>query len=128
MWQDQKEEIVEFCDRLRKDFPKLFGATPTSICLGWHSLIYSLSNDLYKIIEKLPDGERYRVAQIKEKFGGLRYYMDCETPEMTRLIQKAEGRSYKICEWCGDPGYQETHNWWIKTLCKACHEKRKSQR
>jgi len=60
-----------------------------------------------------------RAAQVKEKFGGLRYYMTCGSDQIYDLISEAEALSYKTCEECGNPG-EERDTGWIKTLCTEC--------
>lgn len=62
-----------------------------------------------------------RAFQVKEKFGGLRFYMtgiDSADPEIARLIAEAEKKSNKICEECGAPGTQNPHRGWCETLCE----------
>lgn len=67
-----------------------------------------------------------RVLQVKEKFSGLRYYMSGETKQMTEWISKAEAKSYKTCERCGQPGSRRSGGW-ILTLCDECDRKRKEE-
>ena len=62
-----------------------------------------------------------RASQVKEKLGGLRFYMTCGNDEIFDLINKAEALSYKTCEECGKPGEQRGPGW-IYTLCDYCHE------
>ena len=62
-----------------------------------------------------------KASQVKEKFGGLRFYMTCGTDEIYDLIEKAEALSYKTCEECGQPG-EEKPTSWIRTLCDGCYE------
>jgi hypothetical protein len=62
-----------------------------------------------------------KASQIKEKFGGLRFYMTCGTDEIFDLVEEAEELSYKICEECGKPG-KERDGGWIHTHCDDCHE------
>jgi hypothetical protein len=85
---------------------------------GWYNIIYNLSSNIEKLIVAMPEDQRepYNVVQVKEKFGGLRFYMDSETDEMSNLISDAEEESYKTCEECGKPGKQ-IGGGWIKTLC-----------
>lgn len=87
---------------------------------GWLELINEL--DL-KITELVPN---YEILQIKEKFGGLRYYVfwpPDSDPEKTRqastLITEAEEKSFKICEFCGKDNAELATNsrGWFKTLC-----------
>jgi hypothetical protein len=64
-----------------------------------------------------------RIAQIKEKFGDLRLYIDGGSEEVYDLIREAEERSSVTCEYCGAPGIKD-YTRWIKTLCPACMAKR----
>jgi predicted HicB family RNase H-like nuclease len=62
-----------------------------------------------------------RAAQVKEKFGGLRFYMTSGTDEIYNLISEAEAKSRETCEECGKPG-EERSMPWIRTLCDSCYE------
>ena len=71
------------------------------------------------------DAEHQAVAaQVKEKFGGLRFYVDnCD--DYTRgVIAMAESMSYRICEDCGNLGKKRSGGW-IRTLCDSCYSERK---
>lgn len=58
------------------------------------------------------------LVQIKEKFGGLRFYMDGGTPEMHNYVSFAETMSSVTCESCGAPG-KSRNDGWIRVLCDA---------
>jgi len=60
-----------------------------------------------------------RAAQVKEKFGGLRFYMTSKNDEIHALVREAEQLSYEFCEECGKPG-QTDNKGWIRTLCEKC--------
>jgi hypothetical protein len=77
---------------------------------GWSALLEQLVNDLFAL------GWNGEVLQCKEKFGGLRFYTGAVTDEMHDVINRAEYKSYTICEECGAPGVARTGGW-IKTLC-----------
>lgn len=65
-----------------------------------------------------------RIVQIKEKFGGLRFYVG-NVPSESKIydiIHKYENLSYKICTECGRPAHQYS-NGWIYTLCDKCIKK-----
>ena len=64
-----------------------------------------------------------RAAQVKEKFGGLRFYMTHGDDEIYKLVNEAEALSYKICEGCGKPA-EKRDGHWIYTSCDDCHENR----
>jgi hypothetical protein len=55
-------------------------------------------------------------TQIKEKYGGLRFYYDGGTPEVAAYIDFAEFHSERICDVCGAPG-KPRGNGWIRTVC-----------
>ena len=90
---------------------------------GWKSIIA----DTHKRLHHLdPD---YTIIQIKEKFGGLRYYfaqsknIDPITGEiMEDVVIAAELRCSRMCEHCGAPGEPRAGGW-IKTLCDDCADR-----
>lgn len=55
-------------------------------------------------------------SQVKEKFGGLRFYVDGATEKHYNYITFAESMSYRTCEECGAPGKTYTDGWHV-TLC-----------
>lgn len=72
------------------------------------------------IIEPLiaqADADGAKVMQIKEKFGGLRFYVDDTTEKLQDMITQAEATSFKTCEMCGKPGVLRNSGSWLKTLC-----------
>jgi hypothetical protein len=78
---------------------------------GWYPLLFELDERLSEID---PD---YRIAQIKEKFGGLRYYIESKRYDKAQeIVDEIEDRSYTICEITGKPGRPTRKNGWIKTL------------
>jgi hypothetical protein len=80
---------------------------------GWLPLLKELIQDLIGL------GWNKQICDIKEKFGGLRFYIAGGSDEIFDRIDKAESDSYKICETCGEPG-EPTQGGWIKTLCYNC--------
>ena len=77
---------------------------------GWHPLIRELHK---KLIEMGWAGE---IQQIKEKFGGLRFYVSGATDEQYQLIADYEDKTFDICETCGQPGELRKTSW-RRTLC-----------
>ena len=55
-------------------------------------------------------------VQVKEKFGGLRFYVQAATDKHYNFISFAESMSYRTCEDCGAPGKTYTDGWHT-TLC-----------
>jgi hypothetical protein len=60
--------------------------------------------------------EWIRVAQIKEKFGGLRFYYDGGDERIFGMVIMAESWAGRTCETCGNKGKQRGGGW-IRTLC-----------
>jgi hypothetical protein len=89
---------------------------------GWFQLIKDLIVDLIEL------GWNKEVCQVKEKFGGLRFYINDGTDEMYDRIHKAETESCTICEITGKPGTLRTDISWYRTLCDEQYEYFKSNR
>ena len=61
------------------------------------------------------------VTQVKEKFGGLRFYYDGGNNYIDGMVSFAEAMSYKTCEFCGTThNVGQTNKGWIFTICKEC--------
>jgi hypothetical protein len=78
---------------------------------------------LEKHPEKLKD---FHVEQVKEKFGGLRFYTTYVNDEIQGGIDFAEEMSFRICEDCGNPGKVYGGSW-IVTRCEAHKPKAKAK-
>lgn len=57
-------------------------------------------------------------TQVKEKFGGLRFYVSGASDKQYNYISFAESMSYRTCEECGAQGRLYTDGW-HKTLCSV---------
>jgi hypothetical protein len=78
------------------------------------------------IYDHAPKGKPHisiRIDQIKEKFGGLRFYYSGGDKEISGMTRLAESLSYKICEYCGTTFNVGMTKGWICVICKDCHEK-----
>jgi hypothetical protein len=62
---------------------------------------------------------KYRIMQIKEKFGGLRWYDSASSQEVFNILQKYEDISYHTCISCGRPADYITSGY-ILPFCKNC--------
>lgn len=71
---------------------------------GWFDILFMLSAALEKINDSYDEGEKIRVIQAKEKFGGLRFYISMNSPEIDNLVYMAQMLSFQICEDCGMKG------------------------
>jgi hypothetical protein len=96
--------------------PKIF-----QVDEGWYPLIQNLIQELVEL------GWDKKISQVKEKFGGLRFYTDNTTDEMKKVISKYEILSYETCEICGGKGKLRTDLAWHSTLCDEHYEESKSK-
>jgi hypothetical protein len=109
-------------NKLKDEFPSLY--MPPNIPYGfecgdgWFTLLRDLSNGIISALSDC-DGTFY-VIQVKEKWGGLRYYTQGVCSDvLTRLIGDSERLSMTVCEVCGSPGKLRKGGW-LSTLCDSC--------
>lgn len=106
---------------------------------GWYDIIDCLCADIQNHIENknysieykkkrgelppdAPNFPQIEATQVKEKFGGLRFYTNYHDEYVSGLIAMAESISLRICEDCGKPGKPNEDASWITTLCQSCKE------
>ena len=131
-----KEELDK---KLCEKYPKIFknrNGSMQETCMywgfshddGWYDIVDSLcasiqnhiNNKRYQFREMSQEDfdEEHQVvaAQVKEKFGGLRFYIDGGDDWVYGAISMAESMSYRTCEVCGAPG-KTRGGAWIRTTC-----------
>jgi hypothetical protein len=111
-------------DLLEIDMPSVWGGIECGD--GWRQLIEAL----YGLVQKY---DCIGVAQVKEKFGGLRFYIDhdyeCDSAScnnyqnMRTAIRICEELSYMTCEDCGAYAKVRQDLSWNKTLCDNHYSK-----
>lgn len=119
--------------KLVKKYPIVFteyGGDMRKTCMAWG---LTCGNGWYKLIDELcqilePAG--VVAAQVKEKFGGLRFYINaCDKDkhdEVQAAIRRAESLSFKTCENCGEPGERKGGGW-VHTYCDKCEDERNNK-
>ena len=73
--------------------------------------------------------KKYRIVQIKEKYGELRWY-DGGIPigsKVWDIIEKYSDISTHTCYVCGAPGKIINDNGWLVTMCSDCYKKFKEK-
>jgi hypothetical protein len=86
---------------------------------GWKDLIHPLID--------LCESEGVTITQIKEKFGGLRFYVGAASEAVHKAIEEAEKKADLTCEECGEPGVKCCPKYWIRTLCEKHAEEYERQ-
>lgn len=117
-----EDQYEAFAQRMEQTYPTMF-ANPYggfAVGQGWWPIIESLCANIQRYLDwKNKDGEvvpKVVVTQIKEKFGGLRFYYDGGDAEISGMVRMAESWAEASCEECGAPG-QRRSGGWIRTLC-----------
>ena len=111
-------------------YPEVFGPGPwhdqptpirygLGIADGWMPLLDRLCEDLVRIIRK-DRLTRFRVVQVKEKFGSLRVHAKGGNRRTRDIIDAADRESSGMCERCGSHGKTVNEEDWWRTLCKCC--------
>jgi hypothetical protein len=130
-----EQQYEEFSKQMEERFPKMF-AEPYggfAVGAGWWPIIEKLCANIQhhtdwwnKNRETRPVVEQVTVNQIKEKFGGLRFYYSGGDDTVAGMVRMAEAWADHSCETCGAPGKSRAGGW-IKTLCDT-HETERQQR
>lgn len=119
------EQYDEFEKRLKERFPNMFSQPYGGVAVGegWWPIIESLCENIQrhtdwwnKNHEKHPVVKQVVVEQIKEKFGGLRFYYEGGDEQISGMVRMAEAWASHSCEECGSPGTLGGQGW-IRTLC-----------
>ena len=96
-----------------------FGIQDLEFGIETHNGWYNLLNDLCR---ELKENEfKGKVKQIKQKFGGLRFYTDEATDKDYKIIYRYEEKSFTVCEKCGKQAYERVMHGWITVLCEDCY-------
>lgn len=130
--EEYQKKIKEFYD----SYPLCFPKPPYcgfSCGEGWFGPLKNLCDQIESILIELPEEERrFQVAQVKEKFGGLRFYTDGPKnkeayDKIQELIKVAERECAVLCEDCGSFGTRRNEGW-IKMRCDDCEKEYQRQR
>ena len=121
---------MDFYDKLKSDFPLMYEHGDIYVGEGWQPIIFALSSCIQSHLNFVNRNSlevaQVKVTQIKEKFGGLRFYYDGGDDYIDGLVRMAEAWADKTCEMCGKPG-EKRGGGWIKTLCDEHDAERKSK-
>jgi hypothetical protein len=126
------KEYDAFEKSLTEKYPAMFSQPYGDFAVGkgWWPILHALcSNIQHHINWKNKEREvvpQVVVMQIKEKFGGLRFYYDGGDNTIDGMVQMAESWANQSCETCGAPG-KKREGGWIRTLCDH-HEVERQQR
>lgn len=113
-----------YVDFLRDDFVSPMGQFGVECGVGWRPILEQMSDEIEALIAALPARERPFCAQVKQKLGSLRAYMNGAYGDDVRAaIDRAEEACASTCETCGEPAEADGYN----VLCMT-HRRRGSER
>jgi hypothetical protein len=136
------EETQEFKDyetfakHMEETYPKMFENKYGGFAVGagWYPILEALCANIQSHIDwREKQGNavpQVVVEQIKEKFGGLRFYYQGGDEQIHGMVRMAEAWAANCCEECCAPG-KSRNGGWIRTLCdqhEAEHQTRLKER
>ena len=90
---------------------------------GWEDLILCMAEDIKPLLEESGQLNDFFTEQVKEKFGGLRFYHNCKCPkEVNEIIHDYAILSENICIGCGKPDALIIPIGWTLPWCRDCYE------
>ena len=129
-------EYDALIERLQTNYPGMFDRPYGGVSTGpgWWPIVESLCSNIdshqtwnNQMAARYPAEytafKPVQVAQIKEKFGGLRFYYDGGDAQIRGMVQMAEAWAENTCEECGKPGKRRSGGW-IRTLCDEHEDER----
>jgi len=119
-------EYEIFAKKMEEQFPKMFVDKYGGFAVGagWYPILEALCANIQNHIDwRNRESEvvpQVTVEQIKEKFGGLRFYYQGGDEQVHGMVRMAEAWAANCCEDCCAPGKRRAGGW-IRTLCDV-HE------
>lgn len=119
---------------------------------GWYELLRGLCWEISTVYQEAGVPVDIVVDQVKEKFGGLRFYYHVKAREhgdqasgfldgpglssrpegmalhrkVAEIVSRWEEKSYTVCETCGKPGEPREDLPWTATLCDSCYTRKRN--
>lgn len=119
VWTDKLDKDYDYTYTLADCFPE-----------GWRKAFFEeMHEELREELIKYNYLDEFRVMQIKEKYGMLRYYVG-STPKDSKIhdiIDKYEYISQFICLDCGKLDVPVIDDGWLTPICESCYNKRKNR-
>ncbi len=116
---------------IKNTYPEVLGDVMLAVGTGWVAHVNKITDTVVSRIKRYNDNRgtqfKLEILQIKEKFGGLRYYFKIQGladydvefyNETHKYITRMETVVEHVCEACGMYGETVvTDNGWTQTLC-----------
>ena len=116
-------------DLYKKYSKVLNGPLYPEIADGWSSLVEDFLEEMQNASGCYREGT-VLVSDIKEKFGGMRIYVEYHLPseditDFEKIVSKYEKLSIRTCSSCGDEQHKmhERKGYWDIVICESCYTK-----
>lgn len=126
------QDYEKFAKSMEERFPKMFEGKYGGFAVGkgWYPILEVLCTNVQSHLDwREKQGKpvpQVVVEQIKEKFGGLRFYYQGGDEYIDGMVRMAEAWADIACEECGAAGKRRSGGW-IRTLCDQ-HENERQAR
>ena len=132
---NEDQEFIDyetFAKHMEEKYPKMFQGKYGGFAVGkgWYPIIEKLCANIQQHIEwqnknheNHPVVPQVVVEQIKEKFGGLRFYYQGGDDNVHGMVRMAESWADIACEECGGIGKRRGGGW-VRTLCDVHEQER----
>jgi hypothetical protein len=90
---------------------------------GWLPILEKLFERFQELVDKEGSANRFRVTQVKEKYGTLRVYHN-GGDAYEAFVDKAEALSEVTCELCGQQGMIRDDGW-VMVRCDRCYKEKR---
>ncbi len=117
---------MSFEDKIYKTYRRLFKKSVYIECsCGWNNLIEEFIKELYEVSKQFKRNA-IKVTDIKEKFGGMRCYVEYKLPdeqivEIEQIVGKYEKHSHYVCCSCGSEEHvTPAKRYWELPYCQNC--------
>lgn len=118
-----------FTGKAVDDYDYSYTELDMEVPYGWKELCKNLCAEIKRLLLKAGKIDEkdylndYRIMQVKEKFGQLRWYDNgipsCVYDEWMKVMYEYEDISEKTCIHCGKPA-KMCYTSWIAPFCKEC--------
>lgn len=137
-------EYETFVKELHEKHPLMFAHPYGGVCVGkgWYPILRALCHNIQAHIDAVACWRRNLivrnphnrplpeevpqvvVTQIKEKYGGLRFYYDGGDDMIEGMVHMAESWAAVTCEICGNHGSIRNAGGWLTSLCDMHYNER----
>lgn len=123
------EELIDKYPKIFQDYDGNPGRCNwLDLPTGWIGVVDKLCGSIQSYIDNTvrytkegPKGpEQINCVQMKEKFGGLRFYTNGHDDEIDGMITMAEYMCSNTCQTCGSEQDLGVTSGWISVLCRTC--------